>query len=1197
MEAIEKGDQLQGPWRATRLWNSIIRTFRAEMPLKKHKKNMRTYENCFSSTEAVDFLHRNLQKNPNFGPDVTKDQTIQLLKKLYRAGIIENVKEDSTDEEFKVSGELYRFSDKSPAKHLRTPGKGERRPLAEMGNVGGEEKAVVVREVRPREPSKSKKAREEMKKQLNLSYFQALPSNSLIILDNDDTWRRVFVRQLSSALSSDHVARLDFCGQLDMGNVMHNMTRVSAKGIVQVDDKLVDLPHWVLSAMKCLANWPKQMRTANGKESGLPNYAGFENDVFNVVKDYFLGLSGPLTTYPLYEFLIGAFIKAEALASRRPVTRRVMDPPHQLSVFPCCQSQTLPNRNTTAADGHSQQAAVQFYEMADDGRSTEEFLGLLSSQERVARIKQTFEVLAPLATSSVQNTYSSSSGGGNSTFFSSGHSTLDTVSPPSLSPDMSATAIMKNFLPPNTCFETAFMQESPITRIVPQKEHEVLHFRRSYSGRSLTHIPSGGWTTKSTSTQTEEKQQQPDVAAAATTNSLKRLPRWKRTRLRKSIAVMETNHGRVGTGSTDAGLVPHNSAGIVNPSFSFTNSRSTAMAAEHTVASQMVKGKIFKQEENEIVGVVVAGRSRQLYSSSDLPDPCYSASVPIRGCSSVDNLLDREHKLEKDFLLKYRQVSGDLRSSCDLVELARKQEAEVRDKSFIESKALRKEKRKKRWRNMSADRLVDERVAASWGHNRGAVQVGGAADMDEYTCRLAMHCYVNPGLESSPPVIPVDKENQAPLADQEICDLSPVPRAGVFNRHSKYNNSYRLATNQPATPVQRLGHLPRTSTQICLNPGQDNSRQQQTTKHHLLRAPHPTDIPAQETDDCLYVRAEPYLCNNSEASRFSGTTASDMRGEGIGEALYTRPGQLLPLQRYTVSGILGGQPPLPSVRPVDALRRHSANRLSRSSQATIDSGRYSDLSKFSKASCYGPARSIPPPAIVVADAPDQHVNLDNQLVAVNAEDKAVEMFRLLSLLLPPENRRKLQLLLKFIRKVSLNDELKLDPDVSNRVVTLETFTGVVLRPADLHAYDPEISRRIVELCLDKYEEIWVPPQSLRREVEEKVYQSLVNRRLEAGEDPYPVTYCKQVTKQEYEASKLTGAETALLDLLEALLQDNRMTEKEKKKKLHKFKDAYPALWRKKFPDDSVEPDLNLTKKERSAGKFSSLSRIRHAMGM
>ena len=58
--------------------------------------------------KAIDWLHKNLQKNPNFGSEVTKDQTVQLLKKLYRAGIIENVKEESAEDEFKLSGELYR---------------------------------------------------------------------------------------------------------------------------------------------------------------------------------------------------------------------------------------------------------------------------------------------------------------------------------------------------------------------------------------------------------------------------------------------------------------------------------------------------------------------------------------------------------------------------------------------------------------------------------------------------------------------------------------------------------------------------------------------------------------------------------------------------------------------------------------------------------------------------------------------------------------------------------------------------------------------------------------------------------------------------------------------------------------------------------------------------------------------------------
>ena len=52
-----------------------------------------------------------------------------------------------------------------------------------------------------------------------------------------------------------------------------------------------------------------------------------------------------------------------------------------------------------------------------------------------------------------------------------------------------------------------------------------------------------------------------------------------------------------------------------------------------------------------------------------------------------------------------------------------------------------------------------------------------------------------------------------------------------------------------------------------------------------------------------------------------------------------------------------------------------------------------------------------------------------------------------------------------------------------------------------------------------------------------------------------------MTKQEYEEEKLTGGQAALLDLLEAMLADIKMTEKEKIKKLKKFKSAYPEIWR------------------------------------
>ena len=90
------GGVISGPWRATRLWNEIVRSFHAGMPCKRHRVRMKTVENCFSGAEAVDWLHKSLKKNPNFGQDVSKEQTVQLLQKILRAGIVECVHSSSS---------------------------------------------------------------------------------------------------------------------------------------------------------------------------------------------------------------------------------------------------------------------------------------------------------------------------------------------------------------------------------------------------------------------------------------------------------------------------------------------------------------------------------------------------------------------------------------------------------------------------------------------------------------------------------------------------------------------------------------------------------------------------------------------------------------------------------------------------------------------------------------------------------------------------------------------------------------------------------------------------------------------------------------------------------------------------------------------------------------------------------------------
>jgi hypothetical protein len=67
------------------------------------------------------------------------------------------------------------------------------------------------------------------------------------------------------------------------------------------------------------------------------------------------------------------------------------------------------------------------------------------------------------------------------------------------------------------------------------------------------------------------------------------------------------------------------------------------------------------------------------------------------------------------------------------------------------------------------------------------------------------------------------------------------------------------------------------------------------------------------------------------------------------------------------------------------------------------------------------------------------------------------------------------------------------------------------------------------------------------------------------------------------------------------LDSVKLSEKEKRKKLKRFREAYPDIYRAKFPAQDDEPEF-MTKKSGAGGnisatmaRFSSLSKLRHAM--
>ena len=56
----------------------------------------------------MDFLHELLRCNSNFGPEVTRYQTLQLLRKFLKAHVIEDIKGRHGTENFEDNSQLYR---------------------------------------------------------------------------------------------------------------------------------------------------------------------------------------------------------------------------------------------------------------------------------------------------------------------------------------------------------------------------------------------------------------------------------------------------------------------------------------------------------------------------------------------------------------------------------------------------------------------------------------------------------------------------------------------------------------------------------------------------------------------------------------------------------------------------------------------------------------------------------------------------------------------------------------------------------------------------------------------------------------------------------------------------------------------------------------------------------------------------------
>ncbi|XP_042340114.1 DEP domain-containing protein 1A isoform X1 [Plectropomus leopardus] len=293
-----------GPYRATKLWNEVTRLFRAGMPIRKHRQNFRHYASCFTASAAVDWMHQLLRNNSNFGPDVTRQQTVQLLKKFLKNHVIEDVKGRWGTEDLEDNSVLYRFPSTSPLKPIPCPA-----PASATGSVKkrpsfrDKEGFFRFRGIKKQQHEEGTQENVDPALQAENQPIgeQQVQRRELTVEDEQEIWKDITLTHLQRILG---VASLDEVldrRYINPQNIIHNMTKVNKHGVVTLDDKTNDLPHWVLSAMKSLANWPKY-------DSTQPSYPGFERDVFKTVSDYFYSLPQPVLTYELYELFINVLV-------------------------------------------------------------------------------------------------------------------------------------------------------------------------------------------------------------------------------------------------------------------------------------------------------------------------------------------------------------------------------------------------------------------------------------------------------------------------------------------------------------------------------------------------------------------------------------------------------------------------------------------------------------------------------------------------------------------------------------------------------------------------------------------------------------------------------------------------------------------------------------------------------------------------
>jgi len=260
-----------GPYRATRLWRSLIKNFTKDMPTKTHttRLGLKNHDNTFTASEAIEFLNEYLVKNPNYGSSVTRDQTTMLLKKLLEQKIIIPINDSQTT--FKEGKDLYKFSKTLP-QYINSP----------ISRCNITQNSVAT----PRK------------------LFSSKPNNDSTLITPSSPSKKLQeheVNQLKNLVISRIICSLGVRNLEDLGideyqisacDIYWNCVKVNKTGIVHSEkENQPKPPIRIFHYIKDLASFSHTKAL----------YSRWSQDIFNKILEYYQSLCEPLLTFGYYE--------------------------------------------------------------------------------------------------------------------------------------------------------------------------------------------------------------------------------------------------------------------------------------------------------------------------------------------------------------------------------------------------------------------------------------------------------------------------------------------------------------------------------------------------------------------------------------------------------------------------------------------------------------------------------------------------------------------------------------------------------------------------------------------------------------------------------------------------------------------------------------------------------------------------------